>query len=60
MRRAPSALLLPLLIGCASRLNEGEHQFSVRAPERVVRGEEFHFTITATDTSGQEVPKAKF
>jgi hypothetical protein len=59
MKTVPRGLLL-ILAGCATHLNEGEHTFSIRAPEKVVRGEEFHFTITAIDGSGAEVPKAIF
>jgi hypothetical protein len=58
MKPAASALLF--LSACATHLSDADHQFSIRAPERVVRGEEFHFTITAIDRSGQEIPKAVF
>ena len=50
--------LLLVLSGCRTYLTEGEHRFSITAPERVNRGEEFLFSVAVTDASGRELPKA--
>lgn len=52
------ALLVLVLSGCKTYVTQGEHRFTVMAPEKVNRGEEFSFTVTVMDSAGVEVPKA--
>jgi hypothetical protein len=58
-RLIPVSFIL-LLAGCKTYVTQGEHTYRVSAPDRVNRGEDFLFTVTVNDASGQEVTKAIF
>jgi hypothetical protein len=44
-----------ILAGCSTHLARPEHDISLRAPDKVIRGEEFHFTLTVKNRSGEEI-----
>ena len=52
------ALPLGILSGCKTYVTQGEHRIKISAPDKVNRGEDFLFTVTVNDASGQELTKA--
>jgi hypothetical protein len=54
------AVLILIVGGCRTSIPQGQLRFSIVAPEKVNRGEEFSFSVTVTDASGMEVPKAVY
>ena len=52
-----SVLTLP---GCKTWADAREHTLTIKAPEKVNRGEEFVFSVTVKNTAGEEIPKIAF
>jgi hypothetical protein len=47
-------------VGCSTHLSRPDHHLFLKAPDKVVRGEDFHFTLTVTDAAGHELPNVVF